>query len=144
MFLLNSSFDFTSHADNNTPYISGPIKDLVKTESEISGTWFRENHIKIQIIVTSLLHLVRIKDIGGHIIYNITEEKLRGIKIDLHSQPLFVCLYVVESHVSTLSKRASQKLHALSRITSYMDLEKLKCLLKTSQFNYCLPHLDVS
>ena len=67
-------------------------------------------------------------NIEDHII---CKEKLLRVKID--SQLLF------ESHVSTLCKKASQKLHALSRITNYMELEKRKCLIKTfitSQFNY--------
>ena len=71
-------------------------------------------------------------NIEGHITYNSTEEKLLGVKID--SQFLF------ESHVSTLCKKASQKLHTLLKITNYMDLEKRKCLMRafiTSQFNYC-------
>ena len=50
MFLLNSSFDIASYADDITPYISGPTENLVKTELEISCTnlfkWFRENHLK--------------------------------------------------------------------------------------------------
>ena len=65
----------------------------------------------------------------GHNICSSTEEKLLGVKID--SQ------FIFESHVSTLCKKASQNLHALSRITNYMDFEKRKCLMKiTSQFNY--------
>ena len=45
-----------------------------------------------------------------------------------------------ENHASSLFKKASQKLHALTRIENYMDLSKRKCLMKTfvtSQFNYC-------
>ena len=45
-----------------------------------------------------------------------------------------------ESHVSSLCKKASQKLHALTRIANYMDLSKRRTLMKTfviSQFNYC-------
>ena len=45
-----------------------------------------------------------------------------------------------ESHVSSICKKASQKLHALTRIANYMDLSKRRTLMKTfviSQFNYC-------
>ena len=44
-----------------------------------------------------------------------------------------------ENHASSLFKKASQKLHALTKIENYMDLSKRKCLMKTfvtSQFNY--------
>ena len=45
-----------------------------------------------------------------------------------------------EHHITSLCKKASQKLHALARIAHYMDFEKRKSLLKAfiiSQFNYC-------
>ena len=43
-------------------------------------------------------------------------------------------------HVSTLLKRGNQKLHALIRISKYLNEHKLKLIMKTfieSQFNYC-------
>ena len=46
------------------------------------------------------------------------EEKLRGIIFD---QTL-----TFKQHVKTLCKKVSQKLHALARISYYMDTEKLK------------------
>ena len=66
------------------------------------------------------------------VINNSNEEKLLGIKIDTKLS--------LENHVSSLCKKASQKLHALARIVNYMDLSKHKSLMKafaTSQFNYC-------
>ena len=45
-----------------------------------------------------------------------------------------------EKHIKTLLKKASQKLHALMRVSKYMTEEKLRILMKTfveSQFNYC-------
>ena len=45
-----------------------------------------------------------------------------------------------ENHVSSLRKKATQKLHDLARIVKHIDLSKHKCLMKafvTSQFNYC-------
>lgn len=35
IFLWNSYFSITSYGDDNTPYIDGPIGDLVKIELEI-------------------------------------------------------------------------------------------------------------
>ena len=43
-------------------------------------------------------------------------------------------------NVSSLCKKARQKLHALARVVNFMDLVKRKSLMKayiTSQFNYC-------
>ena len=70
--------------------------------------------------------------IGEFDVKNSREEKLLGVKID--SKLSF------ENHVSTLSKKASQKLHVLGRVVSFMDLAKRKSLMKafiTTQLNYC-------
>ena len=71
-------------------------------------------------------------NIEEFVINNSNEEKILGIKTDIKLS--------FENHVSSLCKKASQKLHALTRIVNYMDLSKRKCLMKafvTSQFNYC-------
>ena len=65
-------------------------------------------------------------------IKNSTEEKLLGVKFDSNLS--------FEGHVTSLCKKASQKLHALARISHYMDLNKRRNLMKafiTSQFSYC-------
>ena len=59
------------------------------------------------------------------------EEKLLGIFFD---QTLSFKL-----HVKTLSKKASQKLHALARISCYIDTEELKQVMQAfvlSHFSY--------
>ena len=64
-------------------------------------------------------------------IKNSTEEKLLGVKFDSNLS--------FENHVSSLCKKASQKLHALARISHYMDLNERRNLMKafiTSQFSY--------
>ena len=71
-------------------------------------------------------------------ITNSTEEKLSGIKCDSNLS--------FESHVTSLCKTTSQKLHALAKISHCMDLNKRRSLMKvfiTSQFSYC-PDMDVS
>ena len=70
-------------------------------------------------------------NINGFQITSSTEEKLIGTKFD--SKLSF------ENHVSSLCKKASQKLHSLTRIINYMNLPKPKALMKTfviPQFNY--------
>ena len=64
-------------------------------------------------------------------IENKKEQKLLGMKFD--SSLSF------EGHISSICKKASQKLHAPSRIANYMDLPKRKVLMKVfikSQFSY--------
>ena len=61
-----------------------------------------------------------------------TEENLLGITFD---QSLSF-----KHHVKALCKKAGQKLHALARISRYMDTEKLQQLMRAfilSHFSYC-------
>ena len=70
--------------------------------------------------------------IGKFNFKNSREEKLLVIKIDIKLS--------FENHVSSLCKKASQKLHALARVVNFVDLAKRKNLMKafiTTQFNYC-------
>ena len=76
---------------------------------------FKISFIKKTVLITSILIL------------------LLGVKFDSNLS--------FENHVTSLCKKASQKLHALARISHYMDLNKRRNLMKafiTSQFSYCL------
>ena len=45
-----------------------------------------------------------------------------------------------KEHISTICKKANQKLHALSRISNFMDTDKLRKILRVfiiSKFGYC-------
>ena len=67
----------------------------------------------------------------GSNIRNKKKYKLLGVKFD--SSLSF------EGHITSLCKKASQKLHTRSRIVNYMDLPKAKVLLKvfiTSHLQY--------
>ena len=124
---------------DNIPYnfdfnLDNVISNLEKSANSLL-TWFRENHIKANADKCHLLVsydercTAKIEDFS---INNSTEEKLLGIKFD--SNLSFKC------HVTSLCKKASQKLHALARISRYMDLNKRKNLMKdfiTFQFSYC-------
>ena len=67
-------------------------------------------------------------------IQNNKSEKLLGIKIDK---------LTFDEHVSgmcTLCTKATQKLHALSRVSNFMSLQQRQITLKAfilSQFGYC-------
>ena len=61
------------------------------------------------------------------------QEKLVCVKIDTKLS--------LENHVSSFCQNGSQKLHAIARVVSFMDLAKRKSLIKaflTSKFDYCL------
>ena len=139
MFYDNTDCDIASYADDNTPYCSSFSLDKVINKLEASTNnlfkWFHENHMKANADKCHLLVTTKSAvsaNIGEFVINNSNEEKLLGIKIDTKLS--------FENHVSSLCKKASQKLHALARIVNYMDLSKRKSLMKafvTSQFNYC-------
>ena len=72
---------------------------------------------------------VKINDV---VLTSSVEEKLLGITLD--SELKF------KKHVTDIRNKASQKIHVLSRTTSYMSLNKRRLLMKTFvefQFNYC-------
>ena len=64
-------------------------------------------------------------------IYNSQHEKLLGIAIDNNMK--------FDEHVSGLCKKVSQKLHALARVSNFMNVEQLRKIMKAfiaSQFGY--------
>ena len=102
MPLLNGSFDIASLADDNTPCISGPTEDLVKTELEISFKkllkWFRESHTKSNSDKCHLLvisrNAVRI-NIESHVNSTKSQQKKSCLELKLiHSS----CLKVMYLH----------------------------------------------
>ena len=66
------------------------------------------------------------------IIQGSTSVKLLGITIDNELK--------FTKHVTNLCNKASQKIHALARVSTYINSFKLRILMKSfidSQFNYC-------
>ena len=131
--------DIASYADDNTPYnfefsLDNVISNLEKSTNSLLN-WFRENHMKANadkccpLVSSNESCTAKIEDFS---IKNSTEEKLLGVKFDSNLS--------FENHVTSLCKKASQKLHALARILHYVDLNKRRNLMKvfiTSQFSYC-------
>ena len=74
---------------------------------------------------------VKIK-IGNFDITNSKREKLLGVKFD-HKLSF-------DDHISKLCKKVSRKIHALSRVASYINVSKRRILMNAflkSQFSYC-------
>ena len=131
--------DIASYADDNTSYTSDFNLDEVIQKLELTTNnlfeWFKNNHMKAN---ADKCHLLVTRDtdvtakIGELDVKDSKEVKLLGVKIDGKLS--------FENHVSSLCKKASQKLHALQRVVNFMDLAKRKSLMKafiTTQFNYC-------
>ena len=71
-------------------------------------------------------------NVGSSVIGNTDEEKLSGVTIDKK--------LTFETNINKLCKKAGNKLFALSRMSSYMNSNKLRILMRAfvmSQFQYC-------
>ena len=139
MFFELSQTDFTSFADDNTPYVeANNINKVIKTLENDSiwlFQWFSDNQIKankndcLLAINNNEKVSMNIDDIK---IENTSSEKLIGIIID--SKLNF------KQHLEGIIKNFSRKMNVLSRITPYVTLVKPNLLMIsffTSQLNYC-------
>ena len=137
MFYDIDDCDIASCADDNTPYASSNNLDALINKLEDSTNylfqWFRNNHMKANadkrhLLVTGNYEVSA--NINKFEIESSKKEKLLGISIDTTLS--------FEHHITSLCKKASQKLHALARIAHYMDFEKRRSLMKAFiifQFN---------
>ena len=131
--------DFSSYADDNTPYRTADTIDevtkLLECDSTMLFKWFCDNQMKANISKCHLL--VSRKDevvinFGETEIKNSEYDKLLGIKV--HTKLNF------NEHVNDIISKASRKVDALSRVVPYMSLLKTKILMNSffnSQFSYC-------
>ena len=132
--------EIANYADDNTHYVIGDDieKVICKLKSDylqliewLSSNYMKDNQDKLQLLIPNNNDDIGIS-IGENDIKGSSTGKLLGIKIDNR--------FRFDDHVSTLCKKASQKLHALARVSVYMGKAKLKLLMKSfilSQFGYC-------
>ena len=134
--------DICNYADDTTLYTCDNNLDNViarlENDSNIVIKWFTDNFMKLNTDKCHLLILGRNSNqqvtvnVGDSVIENTEEEKLLGVVIDKKLN--------FETHISTLCKKAGNKLSALARVSGYMDTNKLKILMRAfviSQFHYC-------
>ena len=130
----------TNFADDNTPYaIDTNINKIIsKLEADtiILLNWFEINYFKMNADKCKLLITNHDNDIhvsiDGNTIDASKSVKLLGIQIDNNLN--------FNEHVSSICKKVNLKLHALARISKFMDKDKLRVLMKAfieSQFGYC-------
>ena len=108
----------------------------LETDTNTLTKWFHDNYLKLNADKCHLLISNHNKDIFINVEEEIIEcsnsVKLLGVTIDNKLD--------FGEHVSKLCKKASQKLHALARISNLMSREKLRILMKAfieSHFAYC-------
>ena len=134
------SEDIANYADDNSPYATEKdIDTVIKTlegETKALLNWLNSNYFKANPDKSSLLLSsanVNLRAvIDGHEIFNSEHVNLLGITLDNGLK--------LNDHVSKLCKKASQKVHALARVSRYMDIGKKRQIMKAfieSHFNYC-------
>ena len=126
---MNES-DFSSYADDNTPYRTAiTIDEVIQSlehDSMMLFQWFSDNQMKANISKCHLL--VNKKDevtirIGDTEIKNSEYEKLLGIKVDTKLN--------FHEHLNDIISKASFKVNALSIVMPYMSLFKRKKLVNS-------------
>ena len=139
LFMEYGATEFIWYAGYTTPYtywqsFDEKIEKLEIDKSKICE-WFHHNSFKanpgkFHFLLSPFID--RPIKILGSTIKASKEEVLLGVRID--SDLTF------KEHVTSICSKANQKLHALTRVSKYMSLQKRRILMKsfiTSQFNYC-------
>ena len=138
LFIVNKDVNFSSYADDNTPFITGMSfeKIIPGLESILSDTsqWFLNNNLKT---TAGKLHLFlspyedEMITVENYVIKSSDVEEL--LEITIHSNLNF------SEHILFLCEKANCKLHVLFRFSKYMILNKRRILMIPfiiSQFNY--------
>ena len=139
MFYFINDTKMANYADDNTVYtIKNNIGDLSKTlenETSLIFDWFRMDEMKPN---DDKCHLI-VCNPSQFSVTLVTEKiettdsvELLGVTIDKNLN--------FTDHVTKLCKKGNQKLHAIARISKYLNEDMIKLVMKTfiqSQFNYC-------
>lgn len=138
MFLFVEKSKIANYADDSTSYvIDKDIESLLETlqsEPNLILEWFKlnemkANHDKCHLITTSSEKCIIL---GEDIITSSSSVNLLGVLIDNK--------ITFNDHIANLCKKGNQKLHALARVSKYLNKDKLKVLMNAfieSQFRYC-------
>jgi len=137
---LFMTLDVANFADDNSPFTTADstsnILSKLSFESRILLSWIRNNGLKanpekFHLLVSDQNENLNII-IEENEIKNSKSQKLLGVTIDNKMS--------FENHVSNLCTKASQKLHALSRVSKFMTFNQRKIIMETfflSHFGYC-------
>ena len=122
MFVFISNSQICNSADDTTLYvIEQDIEQAIKTLEQdvvIRRAWFKKNYIKLNFSKSNINTSLKI--------YNTTIKpsktpKLLGRSVDKNLS--------FKGHVESLCKKASQKLHALSQISNYINDKQVKQMM---------------
>ena len=145
IFFFLDKGKIANFADDNSMYaaeddIFSLLKRLRKETSDVL-TWFKVNEMKsngdkCHLIVPETKNKPYTSKsfiyMGNEFLESEDSVKLLGVQIDQNLN--------FEEHINKMLKKGNQKLHALMRISPFLDKDKLRLMMKTfieSQFNYC-------
>ena len=140
-FLFFTNPNIANYADDNTPFACGSdiptVLDKLQKDSTCLMKCLEENYLKgnpdkFHLFLSNTEKSKFSMNIENNIIENSDTDKLLGVLIDNELK--------FDKHVENLCKKASQKLHALARISKYMYLRQRRIIMKSfinSQFGYC-------
>ena len=122
VFYLVKDTEICNYADDTTIFACGSdlgsVLESLEGDAALLSLWFENNYMKMNEDKSHLLVFGN-KDnevtvnISGSFIKESDQEKLLGVTLDKTLN--------FKTHVNNLCKKASQKLHALVRVSSYMD-----------------------
>ena len=130
-----------NYADDTTIFACHPDLDNIIKQLEEDSTvivkWFSDNFLKLNddkchLMIFGGKSTEATVTIGNSKINESDYEKLLGVTFDKKLN--------FKKHVEDLYKKANQKLHALARLSNYIDPIKSEILMNSfirSQFNYC-------
>ena len=139
MFFDIIEIDIANYADDTTPYaLNLKLENIVNLPEEnadklfdwLSNNYLKENPDKCLVLVNTTGSIRT--NVRNETISNSSNQKLLGI--------CFNSNFRFDEHVASLSKKASQKLNALTRVAQYMNLAQRRSIMKAficSQFGYC-------
>ena len=140
LFLFLNESTIINYADDNTPFAiaqdNESVIKLIEHDSNILFLWLANNMVKANPSKSHLLLSSKQNNLYGLInnyeIKNSGNEVLLGITFNNELN--------FSEHVSNLCTKASNKLHALARISQYMNQNQKRVIMKAfiqSQFGYC-------
>ena len=121
MFYFLEDCDIANYADDSTPHCAGKsAKFVVCTFLDHSSTIYfdclNNNYMKVTTGQGHLLLSRAVATIGNSYIELEDEQVLLGITIGSN--------LIFENYINSICKKASQKLNALARIGSYLNIQK--------------------
>ena len=141
LFFALKDVEVCNFADDTTPFVCdlelNTVLNKLEENSAIALSWFEINYMKLNsdkchLLVSGHHYEEMFVNIGKYIIWESKTVKLLGITIDKELK--------FYKYINQACSKANKKLNALSRMQSFLSVEKRKIIFKSfieSQFKYC-------